>query len=708
MEFIWKTEGPTDLLALVSLGLPDGHSARCNPFGAGENPLSIAADGSPKEQLISELAGKTVYVVHDCDQAGQYGATVVERKEGRTRLGWAPAIAIYAAEVRNVVLPYEITESHGKDLRDWINDRLAVHYPQHNTEQPAARESKARAAVYAELLALAQSMPIIPNPDPGRALIAAAAAEDDCQEVDVEYDDETGTFISTPLEMADDPYKLARLNLKLYRDGQGRDLKFWNSCWYRYKDGRYTVMAEDYLKARITSFVRQEFDRVWETETQAYEDRKAAQIAAGTYNPDADKGPPTVRKVTVPLVRNVLEITKAECVLPASVTMPCWLEDRSQPHLLAMANGLLNLDELSNATDLKNLPGNLGNSLLKDLDANWFSTFSLDYDYDVEGKCPRWTAYIKTVMEGDQQRMDILQEWAGYLLTSTNDLQRFLCLEGEGGNGKTVFFAGLEAMLGADNVSHVPVENFGGRFDLGSTLGKAANICGDVGEIDTVAEGTLKQYTGGDSMFFDRKGIAPISARPTAKLMCAWNNRPRFKDRSSGLWRRMLLVPFNYKVPKESRVLGMDSRAWWEASGEVPGILNWAIAGLFRLRLNREFSASSICEAAIGGYREESNPALAFMLDYMERTEGPDAEWKLLLSHEIYKAYDQWTRKLGGYPLNSTHFFRELNKNFPHIEKKRSNGPGRPWGYTGIKFADSEIMEEKTPGLLFAGDEPSY
>jgi len=291
-----------------------------------------------------------------------------------------------------------------------------------------------------------------------------------------------------------------------------------------------------------------------------------------------------------------------------------------------------------------------------------------------------------------------LQEWAGYLLTSTNDLQRFLCLEGEGGNGKTVFFAAMEAMLGSDNVSHVPVENFGGRFDLGSTLGKAANICGDVGEIDQVAEGTLKQFTGGDSMFFDRKGIEPISARPSAKLMCAWNARPRFRDRSSGLWRRMLLVPFYYQVPKESRVLGMDSRSWWEKSGEVPGILNWAIEGLFRLRGNVDFTRSLVCEIAIGVYRNESNPASVFLSDNMDFDEN---EKRLLPSSEIYSLYQKWSNSQGLYPLNATHFFRELNRTFPKAEKKRASSGAREWGYTKIIFSVTEILKESTP-------EPQY
>ncbi len=86
-----------------------------------------------------------------------------------------------------------------------------------------------------------------------------------------------------------------------------------------------------------------------------------------------------------------------------------------------------------------------------------------------------WTILIIRWM-GDDERIRILQEWAGYLLFPTNYLQRFIVFEGEGGNGKTVCNAAMEAMLGRNNVSHVSIEQFGDRFALASTLGKAANI----------------------------------------------------------------------------------------------------------------------------------------------------------------------------------------------------------------------------------------
>src|SRR2546423_12423351 len=113
---------------------------------------------------------------------------------------------------------------------------------------------------------------------------------------------------------------------------------------------------------------------------------------------------------------------------------------------------------------------------------------------------------------------------------STPAAQRLLFLVGEGANGKSVVLAGLHAMLGEDNVSTVPLEDFGKRFATAQTLGKLVNICPEVGELDRTAEGTLKAFVGGDRMTFERKGKDAFTARPTARLVLSTNNVLRVSD----------------------------------------------------------------------------------------------------------------------------------------------------------------------------------
>ena len=106
VEYVWKVEGLSDVIALENLIPPDErkkHGVITNSSGAGEVELVY--------EIAPLFSDKKLMVVHDCDQPGQEGAKI-----------WLAATIGIASEAKNVVLPYEIEEKKGKDLRDWITD----------------------------------------------------------------------------------------------------------------------------------------------------------------------------------------------------------------------------------------------------------------------------------------------------------------------------------------------------------------------------------------------------------------------------------------------------------------------------------------------------------------------------------------------------------------------------------------------------------
>ena len=126
-------------------------------------------------------------------------------------------------------------------------------------------------------------------------------------------------------------------------------------------------------------------------------------------------------------------------------------------------------------------------------------------------------------------------------------------LEGEGSNGKGVVFDILTFALGEENVSNVALELFGERFQLIPTIGKLANVVTEVGELRSIPEALLKAFVAGDRMYSDRKGLQGIEFRPTARMVMAVNNRPRFNDKSQGIWRRLNLSHSTSLFPMSAR-----------------------------------------------------------------------------------------------------------------------------------------------------------
>lgn len=643
----WKVEGPTDLLAALSL--PDLHPEAIvitNANGAKEHPPAW---------VLSLFGGHRGRCVHDADRPGQDGAlgwTEQSRpgRDAQLRVGWATAIASVALDARNVLLPYPIEPDHGRDLRDFCRD----------------------GRTYADLLALADASPVIPQ----RPLSPPPAPQ--------------------PIEDADDPHRLARANLDRYSaETAGGRIVYWREEWYTWKSSRgcYRTIKEKEFQAKVTASIKAEFNQLWQEEMAEYEAWKKS----AEYDPDADKGPPKARKVTKHLVGNVISATASLTCLPSSIELMTWIAAdpstampaRERRPYVAMKNGVIDLEKLLADAD--------ESECVLPLSPNWFSTVRLPYAFDHSAKCPKWDAFLEKNLQLDPERIKILQEWAGYCLTTDTGQQKFLALEGEGSNGKSVFCAGLTAMLGIDNCSHLGLESFGPDFDKADMIGKLVNICADVGEVDKLAEGHLKSFTSGDVVHFKRKHISGISCIPTARLIISFNNRPRFSDRSFGIWRRMLLIPWLVEISERDRVPNMDKAWWWERQGELPGMFNWALIGLARLRAQGRFTDSTVGKAALEDYRAESNPVREFLQENFQPGETS------IRCSLVYHFYCMWCQQTGHRPFGDRVFGREIKRVFKKCERKRVRcGEILQWNYFNISFAQNEICGQKIePDMLF-------
>jgi len=587
---VWKTEGPTDALALLSAD--PGRIVVTGAFGAMER-------AGPLAEMLAEC---DVVVVPDADRPGIEGATYRIDRGGRKRPGWCPELAEHAARVRLVRLPYEIAEHHGRDLRDYLCDHSV-----------------------SELDALA-----------GQAETFSRDAAPSASEA---------------VESPDDPFRLARICVDQYRQRHGHDLRYWRSEWWRWVGPCYRVLADEDLQWKLQIAIKDEFDRL------AVEDKDNAGIA---------------RKVTGSLTTNVVRALRSLVGVPADVDQPIWIDDDQRRHrnLLAVANGILDLDQHP--------------PIMEPLSPRWFSAVGLPYEYRAGAECPRWHRFLERNLAGDQQVIRFLAEWIGYCLTAGTRLQKFLLLQGAGRNGKGVFSAVLEAVLGSENVSHVGLDRIGEKFSLVQTYGKLANIAGDSGEIDRVAEGILKSWTGGDRMQFERKFKGAFSSTPTAKLIVATNQLPTIRDRSMGVWRRLILLPWTVQIPHHEVDPALTDARWWAEQGELPGILQWALEGRHRLGQRGYFEEPDICAEARRGYEIENNPARLFLHEHYRA--DPDG---FAVVRAVYQQYKVWCSETGhSRPLAANKFAGEVYRHFgldPKIARGRITVAGqRLWCYVGI------------------------
>ncbi|KWU07167.1 hypothetical protein AEL97_11795, partial [Lactobacillus crispatus] len=88
-------------------------------------------------------------------------------------------------------------------------------------------------------------------------------------------------------------------------------------------------------------------------------------------------------------------------------------------------------------------------------------------------------------------------------------------------------------------------------------------------------EGLVKQLTGGDRIVARQQYGKEFEYQPSYKIWMATNHKPLIRGTDEGIWRRLILIPFEYQVPKDK----IDRNLKYKLEAESMGILNWIVEG---------------------------------------------------------------------------------------------------------------------------------
>jgi P4 family phage/plasmid primase-like protien len=204
----------------------------------------------------------------------------------------------------------------------------------------------------------------------------------------------------------------------------------------------------------------------------------------------------------------------------------------------------------------------------------------LGCEFEPDAECPQWRAFLDDAVPNDTQRRK-LQEFAGYCLHHWDlPYHKALFLVGPTASGKSTFLDTINRLLGDGTVASLtPQQLTSERFGPAELFGKWANIRNDIPKSTVKNTGMFKELIAGDPMKAERKNKDPFFFNPTAKHLFSANQLPEMETDDEAFFRRILLVPFPETVPEPERDKHLDDKL----QAELPGILNWAVAGLQRL-----------------------------------------------------------------------------------------------------------------------------
>jgi len=268
----------------------------------------------------------------------------------------------------------------------------------------------------------------------------------------------------------------------------------------------------------------------------------------------------------------------------------------------------------------------------------------MPHDYTPGARSPLWQQLLGDWFGDDpdyRQKVDALQEFFGYVLMQHARYKKALVLYGESDTGKSQVAQVLRLMVGDHNVCQIGIDRMNDPKQLAPIQGKMLNLVTELPEDSLVADGGFKQLVSTqEPVQIDEKYKAQITYVPTAKHVFATNNLPDINDKTRATYNRLLVVRFNYVIPRDKQ----DKDLMDKLAAELAGITNWALEGAQRLTVNSgEFTRIPESESLIEEYRLEQNPMQMFVDDRLERHPASRIEFKRFC--DIFNLWNPGGRK---------------------------------------------------------------
>jgi putative DNA primase/helicase len=448
-----------------------------------------------------------------------------------------------------------------------------------------------------------------------------------------------------------EPMAVARLFVEMHCQHERLlTIRCWNGSWWTWRVAHWSEVHERTVRSLLYHF----------TENALYLDAKGGPVPWA----------PTRRKVG-----DLLEALAAICILPQDFAQPCWLNNRASGQIVAVANGLLDIDSerLHPHTPL------------------YFSTVSVPFAYDPAAPEPRrFLDFLDALWPQEPEAIDALAEWCGYVISGRTNLQKMLLMVGPTRGGKGVIARILTALIGKPNVCGPTLSSFAGEFGLAPLLSKSLAIISDVrfgGKGGNVVVERLLSISGEDTLTINRKYHEQINTKMPTRMHLISNEMPRLTDASGAIIGRFIVLILTRSwLGKENHEL--EDRI----CEQLPGILNWALKGLARLNGNDgRFTRVESADEAVTAMRDLASPVAAFVRERckLDPQSAIDVD-------EIYATYKTWAAE-NEYPKASKHVFgRDLRAAFPAVRKERPRQDGRRYHhYTGIGWRKEDEQNDE-------------
>ncbi len=305
--------------------------------------------------------------------------------------------------------------------------------------------------------------------------------------------------------------------------------------------------------------------------------------------------------------------------------------------------------------------------------------------YDDKAMCPLYDKFLDEQIQLDKDKVRVIDQFSGLLLTPDITKQKMLVLIGKPGCGKSTLLDLWSDVLGdlatQNSLHEIASESF--RFRGSTLVGKTLCWFDEVEVTRSNVGNSLINLITGQQIRVERKGInGIISSQNKLKCVLTANTLPRSAE--MGIYRRMILIYLNYSF-YDNMTDNKNIRQLLRS--EASGVLNRMLKGLRDIEKNNGFTTIEGHDDLIEDYKTSSNTVSEFLEEHFEFDyDAPKISTKVIL--EAYKQFndDKYSNSLTPQRfgvLLSTHNLSKFSK----IQQTRLSGGTRAW--TGLKLKEN-------------------
>lgn len=377
--------------------------------------------------------------------------------------------------------------------------------------------------------------------------------------------------------------------------------------------------------------------------------------------------------------------------------------------------GLLSCATINRAVHLSPVPGkykwaaangtvDLRTGALESHDADDRLTGMSHVMYDPSAKAPMFDRFLEEV-QPDPEIRAYLQRLCGMAALQDVGEQSVHVLHGSGANGKSLFLRVISEVFGQHYSAPAPHGTLieGGSSEHPTQLmtyrGRRLMLFEETGREAKLDAEKVKMLSGGGLVTARAMHSDFVTFAPTHTLILATNFTPEVGT-DLAMWRRLRIVPFAVTIPAHKQDPALQNKI---VESELPGILNWIIAGTQEYLGLGGLCAPEILSTALSEWKESDDSLGAFLSEYCERGDG-----FMDKPSDLYAKYREHLLEDGAQfkDIPGAQAFNKDMRNRGFDLRKGVRGPKGKTGYfLGVRLKGDEGgagQPASTPGIAVA------